>query len=118
MMRRAPASRLSLAALALIALGCDARSKEKTCDLLSISECSSRPYCAIKHAQYANTEAQCLSPSQPVACTDLEQVCDDALAVARDGFDQLFVLSNTCIPSGWEEEDDPTGEIVNWPACE
>lgn len=122
MLRRAFTSRLSLETLALVALGavmsCNAHSEEKTCDLLSISECGSRPYCAVKVAQQVNANEQCLAAAQPVSCTDLKQECDDALSLARDDFDQVFVLSNTCVPTGWQEEDDPKGEIVNWPECE
>jgi hypothetical protein len=113
---------LSLAGLGAITLAaissCDARSEEKTCSFLSISECSSRPYCAVKHARRADEDRQCLAASQPVACTDLKEECDDALSLARDEFDQLFVISNSCVPTSWEAQSDPSGEIVNWPDCE
>jgi hypothetical protein len=72
----------------------------------------------VRHARRADTTAQCLAPSEPVACTDLKQACDDALSLALDGDDQLYVLSSTCLPSSWEAQSDPDGAIVNWPDCE
>jgi hypothetical protein len=72
----------------------------------------------VRNARRADEDRQCLEASQAVACTDLKQQCDDALSLARDDFDQLFVIANSCVPASWDAERDPSGEIVNWPDCE
>jgi hypothetical protein len=123
MMRPRFASRFSFSALAAITLcastGCNARSKEKTCTLLSISECSSRPYCVVLSAARVDSTERCLEPGEPVACMELADLdCGTALSVGRDPDEGEFVFGSTCVPAGWEDRTQDQPEIVNWPECE
>lgn len=113
--------RIIFCANALCALGCSDKTSERACALLSIAECSSRPYCAVVAAVRMDEERACRHASEPLACSALvDRDCGTAETLARDGDGQLFWLADTCVPSGLHEETDTTlaTQSSSWPECE
>jgi hypothetical protein len=114
-------TRCALATLALGALSCEAKRSERACALLSLEECASQPYCSVVAAARVDEERGCRHPSEALACSALPDLdCGSALTLARDGDQQLFWLTSTCVPSGLREEHDQTlyEETSSWPECE
>lgn len=77
------------------------------CTERSVSGCENDGKCALLEGRKVDEGDVCLEEKEPTGCDAKEPSCDDALTVARDKDETLWVFTSTCIPAGWSAE---TGE--------